>query len=273
MHAHARAAGQGRADERIVRVQLVERMAALVDDGVERAGQALLVVMGGDTHVVLGEVRGEGVLDLAQGAAAAVQAHDLHDGPGEPALLPHREMAEEEAVVHRVRALGDALHQGHQVLAQGSEEAVQLRLGHALLILVQQDVVRIAVRRVVARKAARAVQELLQVRRKEGVVAPLLGLPPGAGGQAQLRLVLDELLHGHAVHARHLLAQDLGLAPGDLVQLRLAAEQLADRALERVRGLELVDLLGERAHGRGIAAAPARGIAVSESYCITPRAC
>ena len=192
------------------------------------------------------------MLDLADGAVPAVDAHHLHDGVGQRALALEGVVFEQEAVVDGVAQRGGLFHQRQQVAAQAGKVVVERGLGHALFVHVQHGVVGVLIGGVVERKAAVVVDELGKVGLEGGVVVVNLGLVPDAGGEGLLHLVVHVLLQGDAVGAGDVLGEHLHLAAGDQVQLVLAFSQLLDHALEFGGGLQAVVFLAQYAHGLGI---------------------
>ena len=258
MDGHAGAAAQGGVLDVVPDVQLIEGMAALVDDGVHAGGESLLMVVGGDAHVVLGEVGGEGMLRFPDGTVVPIDGHDLHEPVGEPALLLDGKALIEESVVHHGALGRHGLDQGQKLLAQQAEEPVQGGHGQALFILIQQHVVGGPVRVPVAGKLPGIGQQLLQMGGEEGVIVGELGLAPGVPGVVLGHLIGHILLHGDLLGPLHLLPELLGLPAGDVVHLFPVGKDIADHLLQLRAGGELIHFLGEDGigHAQMFAAAP-----------------
>lgn len=157
------------------------------------------MIVGGDAHVVPGEVDGEGVLRLPHDAVVAVDVHDAHDEVRELPLDGHGEVPVQGGVVHPVGMGLDLPDQGHQIPAQGGEEPVAGVPGQAPLKLVQLGVVGVLLRLTIARQAAAAVEDPLEIRLKQGIVAALLGLVPHGVGLGHQLLIGHKFLLGNAV--------------------------------------------------------------------------
>ena len=125
MDAHGDAAGQAGVLQVVPDAQLIQGMAALVEDGVHGGRHIVQVVVGGDADVLVVELQRKGVLRLPQPAVAAVDAHDLHEIVGKSLLPVGRVLQMQEAVVD-LRLLPDGPDQRHDTLPQRVEEGVQL---------------------------------------------------------------------------------------------------------------------------------------------------
>ena len=124
MNAHGHAAGEGGVIVAVVRPQLIQGVAAFVNDGEHGGNQIVLKIMGGDAHIFVVEIGGEGMLRLGDAAVGAVNAHDLHEIIGELSLNLHRIMAVQESVVDLLRR-PDLLDEGDDGLPELGEEGVQ----------------------------------------------------------------------------------------------------------------------------------------------------
>ena len=125
MDAHGDAAGQAGVLQVVPDAQLIQGMAALVEDGVHGGRHIVQVVVGGDADVLVVELQRKGVLRLPQPAVAAVDAHDLHDIVGKSLLPVGRVFQMQEAVID-LRLFPDGPDQRHDALPQRIEEGVQL---------------------------------------------------------------------------------------------------------------------------------------------------
>ena len=72
----------------VLAAHFVDGMATLMDDGVKGEDRLLLVVMGGDTDVLVVKARSKGVLRFGDGAIIPVDAQDGHDVIRQLVLLP-----------------------------------------------------------------------------------------------------------------------------------------------------------------------------------------
>ena len=257
--AHAGAAAQGGVLDVVADVQLVEGVAPLVDDGVHAGGESLLVIVGGDAHVVLGEVGGEGVLHLADVAVVPVDGHDLHEPVGELALLGEGEPGAEEAVVHHGSLLHHGLHHGQQLLSEEREELIQGGHGEPLLVHVEEHIVGGLGAVPVPGELAGIVHQRLEMGREEGEIVGHLGGVPGVGGGVLGHLIGHVLLHGDLLGPLHVLVELLGLPAGDVVHLLLVLQDLLHPGLQVRAGGELVHLLGKDRVGHPQVLRPALG--------------
>ena len=181
MDAHGHTARQAVVVIGWVYAQLVQGVAALVDHGIHGVRQVVLLVVGGDAHILAGKVQGEGVLGLADGAVGAVQTQHLHQVIGKLPLLLHREGAVQKAVVDLGPA-GDLPDDGHQPLPQNAEKPVQLFHGHAPLVFVEQCVIGRLGAVKIAGKFLLEGHQTLQHRAEQGKVRGLLGPVPHVAG-------------------------------------------------------------------------------------------
>ena len=153
----------------------------------------------------------------------------------ERALAIDRVVAEEARVVDRLAEPRDHLH---EAVAQTVEDDLDLGGLHAGLVVVEQRVVRIVVRLVAGDVLAGQLDQPLELRPEDLVVARLPRLEP--------RLVADR------AGARHLRAQ---LGRDAAILLVVAARDADDARLERLArmlGLEVAQLLEQLAElGRG----------------------
>ena len=137
------------------------------------------MVVGGDAHVALVELGGEGVLALAQHAVALVNAHQLHHSRREHLLGLNGPGALQEIAGDLRAPLADLLHQRLDHRLQLVEEGVALCHGQALLVLVQPHVVGGLIGIEVGGGAAAVGHDLLQIGGEQREVAGGLGLLPG----------------------------------------------------------------------------------------------
>ena len=247
--AHGHTVAQIAAGQLPAGVQLVQGVTALMHHGVQGRGHHVGMVVGGDTHIVTGEVDGEGMLRLADDAVVPVDAHDAHDEVGELPLDGDGEIGVERRVVHPVGVGGDPLDERHQLLPQGGEEFVAGGHRQTPLVVVQQRLVGGLLRLPVQGEALQRVEDLLQVRLKQGeIVVGLGGLPHvvGAGGQL---LVGHELLLRDAAGAVVAAPVLLHLAAGDVVQLRAGGHQRLQHLHGVRRGGQLIVDAAELAGG------------------------
>ena len=272
--AHGDAGTQIAAGQLPAGVQLVQGVAALVDHGEQGGGHHVGVVVGGDAHVVPGEVDGEGVLRLADGAVVPVDAHDIHDEFGELPLDGDGEIGVERCVVHPVGVGGDAMDQGHQLLPQSGEKFVAGGNGQAPLIVVQHRLVGSLVRLPVQGEALQGVEHLLQIRLEQGEIIGLFGGLPHIVSLDRQTLIGHELLLRDAAGTVVAAPVLLHLAAGDGVQLlprshqglqhlyrlRCSGELIVDTAqLRRCVAPDGGSALGR--HGDAIVVQKAHGVA------------
>ena len=277
VNGHGHAASQAGPGQLPAHMQLVQGVAALVDHGIQGRGHQVLLIVGGDAHIVPGEIDGEGVLRLADDAVVSVNVHHVHDEVGKLPLDGHREAPVQGGVVHPVRMGLHLVDEGHQLLPQGGEEGVAGFPGQAPLKPVQLGVIGVLVRLHVFRQAAAAVEHLLQIRLKQCEVAALRGLVPhgvGLGGQL---LIGNKFLLRHPVGHFIVPPQLRYLPGGDRVQPVPGLHQCPEH-LHRLRGSgqgiaqpgQLAQGIGPqvrrplRGHGGPIVVHQAGGVVVGE---------
>ena len=217
VHAHGHTAGQAGVLQVIPDAQLIQGMAALVENGVHRGGHIVQVVVGGDADILVVELQRKGVFGLTQAAVAPVQTHDLHEIVRKRLLLLDRIFQMQEAVID-LGLLADGPDEGHQTLAQGVKEHVQLLGVHAPLILVQQGIIGRFFRIIIARELPVILHQLLQDGAEGGKVVFFLGLVPDITGAVGQLAVCHILLGGDAGELPAAAAQLLHLAAVEGVQ-------------------------------------------------------
>ena len=131
----------------------------------------------------------------------------------------------QEAVID-LGLLADGPDEGHQALAQGVKEHVQLFGVHAPLILVQQGIVGRFFRIIIARELPVILHQLLQDGAEGGKVVFFLCLVPDITGAVGQLAVCHILLGGDAGELPAAAAQLLHLAAVEKIQLVLLAVQL-----------------------------------------------
>ena len=232
----------------VAAAQLVEGMAALVDDGVHGEGQVLLVVVGGDADVLIIKGKGVGMLGLSQAAVALIQAQNIHQILGVDLLQFHGVCQVQEAVVDLLLFLGGG-QQGYDGTAELGEESVQSLHVHALFELVEQGVIGQHVGVVVARKLAVIVHDLLQIGGEFRKIALILGLGPLALGLGQQAGVGNIFLGGDADHLVEALPGHLHLTAGNGIQLLGVGLQIGDQLATPGIGGQLEGDAAEDLHG------------------------
>ena len=252
--AHGHTAGKTGVVVGRIHIQLIPGVPSLVDDGVHGACHVVLLVMGGDAHVLAGEVEGEGVLRLADGAVAPVQLEYFHEVVGELPLGLDGVMEVEEAVV-RLLLFADGADQGNQLFPDDGEEAVEIGHVHPALVLVEQGVVGGLAGVVVAGEFPVEGYQALQHRPEGGKVVVLLGPVPHVACLVGEHGILHVLVGGDARHLVVPPAQQGDLPGGDGVQLAPAALQEGEQPAHLGTGEQLVALPGQHAQSH----APALG--------------
>ena len=210
MNAHGHAAGEGGVIVAVVRPQLIQGVAAFVNDGEHGGNQIVLKIMGGNAHILVVEIGGEGMLRLGDAAVGAVNAHDLHEIIGELSLNLHRIMAVQESVVDLLRR-PDLLDEGDDGLPELGEEGVQRLDVHPLLVFVQQRVVGRHFRMVIPGEFPVIVHDLFQIRGKCGKIVLRLRLVPYALGVVDQHGIGDVFLRRDTVNLVVAFAQNLYL--------------------------------------------------------------
>ena len=218
MHAHGGAAGQGGVLQIVRHTQLVEGMAAFMDDAVHAGGDIILMIMGGDAHIPLVGAAGEGVLGLADGAALWIQALEGHDPVGEQALL-----GDGIGVTHEGwngqgmgRHFGD---QGRKLLPQGREEGIQIRHAGALFIQIEEHVISGLLRIPQGRIPAAGGDQLFQVGGEGGKIRLLLRFMPDSAGFVHQTGIGDIFIQGKHMHVIVIFLQELRPAEGFFIHL------------------------------------------------------
>lgn len=101
--------------------------------------------MGGDAHIAAPELGGKGMFALGQVAVGRVQAPQLHDLLADLALGVDGPILVQEVGADGGAVVADVGQQRHDGLPQGGEEFIALGDGKAVLVLIQQHLVRVAV--------------------------------------------------------------------------------------------------------------------------------
>ena len=179
MDAHGGAAGDGSVVVGGINVQLVQGMAALVGHAVQVTEHIAGHVMGGDAHIAAPELGGKGMFALGQVAVGRVQTPQLHDLLADLALGVDGPILVQEVGADGGAVVADVGQQRHDGLPQGGEEFIALGDGQAVLVLIQQHLVRVAVGGKVVGLGAAGSHDLLQIRCKYAEIVGALGLDPG----------------------------------------------------------------------------------------------
>ena len=162
-----------------IAAQFIQGMAALVDYGIHGVSNPIGVIMGGQAHILGVKTRGERMLCFRNAAVSGIDAQRLHQTIGESALRLHLEMSPQEGIV-QLLGLADGLDHRHQLLPQGGKKLIQRGHGQALFVLIQQSVIGLDIRIIIARKLAVELHDLLQHRCKRGKIVIGLSLLPHA---------------------------------------------------------------------------------------------
>ena len=247
MDAHARARAERRAEQVIPRVELIKRVATLVDNTVKARKQVVRMIVRSNADIALVEARSERVLHLADGTAGAVDRHHLHNVIRKLPLFPDRELLLQEGSVDLPAPLRDGMDDRKELCADVRKISVQRLHREALFILVKQRVIGRKFRAHIAGKAPLIVDQLRKVRLKGGIVVCRLCLVPHAGGFALRHLIGNELLHGDLLHALHVLGKLLRLAARHIVKRGPVFKQRFEHFPEFRRGREPVAFLAQHA--------------------------
>ena len=180
-----------------VAAQLIQGMAALVDHRVHGVSNPIGVIMSGQTHILGVKTGGEGMLCFRNAAVSGVDAQGLHQTIGKSALRLHLEVSPQEGII-QLLGLADGLDHRHQLLPQGGKKLIQRGHGQALFVLIQQRVIGLNVRIIIARKLAVELHDLFQHRRKRSKIIIGLGLLPHAVRFVQQQLIGNVLILGDA---------------------------------------------------------------------------
>ncbi len=122
-------------------MQLIDGMPALVNDGVERADQIVLIVVCRDADVFVVEFQRKRVQRFTEPAVAPVDAHHFHDAVGQSALSIRWIEAEQEIIPDFCMFAADGFNQRYDVRPKLCKEAVQHAAGHPGFVFVQQNVI------------------------------------------------------------------------------------------------------------------------------------
>ena len=181
-----------------------------------------------------------------------VEPHELHEVEGERALGRLGDAGVEEARPGLLAAFGDIAHQRHDGLAYLGEERVVGGGVHTALVLVEPDVVGVALAIEVAGLALERLDHAIDIG-LEGVpvVGALCLVPYGVGLASEAAPALDLLL-GEGEGLALIAFEDAELV-GQLRVIELALGiglvELADELLSALAGKQLVVLAGERRYG------------------------
>ncbi len=174
-----------------VEALLVHRVARLVDVGEEGGADVVLVVAGGDPHVVDGS-RGEGVGGLVQAAPLPVVADVAHHHDAELLLLLQWPGLGQDALVRVHVRVDYLLDDGDQPLSQVGEHHLHVLGAGARLVLVDEGVVQVVLVADVLGHLDLQLDHLLEEGGEVGVVVVRPRLLPSLQGD---RGVLCNLLH------------------------------------------------------------------------------
>ncbi len=180
-----------------------QRVAALVERGEDVGDEVLLVVVGGDAHVVRPVVVGEGVLGGHEHERALPQTLQLQQVAGHGLLLRDGHRAVQEILPDGLALLRDAPQERDDARLQRVEEGVELRDAAALLIVVETGVVirglllvaQVDLLAGIADERGKGVPE-------QGEVVRLLGTQPVAVGAARGQIDLEGERGGDVLRAR-----------------------------------------------------------------------
>ena len=226
-----------------------EGVAALVQGGEHVGDEAVLMVVGGDAHVVIAEVGGKGVLRGHQHQGGLPQPLQLQQVAAHGLLPGDGYRAGHEVLPDGLAFRHHPLEQGDDPLLQRGEEAVQLLDAAALFDVVQAGVV-IAVLLLVPQVDGHTgvADQIRQSVPEQGEVVGLFRAEPGGigpvGGQVHLKGELGgdvlglapeliEMLDGLFLHRRQPLAVGM---------------QLLDQLFVGLAVAQLVDLLAQNGH-------------------------
>ena len=225
VHAHGDAACQAGILQVVPDAQLIQGMAALVQDRVHGGRHIAGVVVRGNADVLVVEFQRERMLRLAQAAVAPVQPHDLHQIIRKGFLLVHRIIVVQEAVVD-LGLPGNLLQQRHNGLAQSGKKFVQHFGIHAPLVLVQEGIIGGSGAVVIGGKFAVILYQLLQQGAEHCKVIFFFCLVPDISRFVHQLTVGDILFGRDAGQLVTAAAQLLHLAAVEKIQLVLLAIQL-----------------------------------------------
>ena len=248
VNAHGHAAGQGGIIVAVVRPQLVQGVAALVDNGEHGGNQIVLEIMGGDAHILVIEIGGVGMLRLGNTAVGAVNAHDLHEIIGELSLNLHGIMAENESIVHLLRR-PDFLDQGDDGLPELGEEGVQCLNVHSFLVLVQKRVVGRHFRVIIPGELPVIIHDLFQIGGKGGKIILQLCLVPYAFGVVNQHGIGNVFLRRDTANLVVALAQNLHLPLCLGTQFLGVGFQIAQKLVILIVHQQIIGNLGHDLHG------------------------
>jgi len=161
---------------------LVQAVPPFVHQSEEGGIEEGFVVAHGQPHIVRRERGAERVRGDVEPAGLEVEAHQLEDAPPEARLPRRRERAVEEVRAERPGA-ADLRGQRDQSRAQSVEDAAHLRRRHALLVPVEERIVRLAVEADRLGVAPPQGDQLLQERGKDRELILRAGLLPGLAGR------------------------------------------------------------------------------------------
>ena len=241
--AHGNAAVEHRVGKLVRAAGIVERVAALVDDGEHGGSKVIGKIVRRDALVeVRAEGRGEGMLGRRKADMVEIQPHRAHKIAGERVLRRLGEAAVQHRVVE-LRLRLDLLEKRHDVLAQRCKKLVALRHRQPVLILAEPVVVGVFFRRAVVREADVRLEDLFKHRLEERKVARLLRAVPDVVRLDQKLLIGDVLVHRDLLHIADVLDEQEHHALLLFVELCLVRIEEFEQRDRLAAGGELIMLL------------------------------
>lgn len=193
-------------------------MATLMDDGIKGEDRLLLVVMGGDTDVLVVKARSKGVLRFGDGAIIPVDAQDGHNVIRQLVLLLHGIELVQEAIINGLRSC-DLGQEGNQDFPELRKETVQGFGSEPFLIFVQQSIVGWQTGIVISGKFLIKPYNFLQIWGKKRKVIGIFSLLPNRLGVVEKHVIFDVLLGRNFGNLVVRLSEQLNLSPVHWVQL------------------------------------------------------
>ena len=247
--AHGDTAVEHRIGEIIRAAGVIERVAALVDNGEHRGGKILLQIVRRDTLVkVRTERRRKRMLGRGQADMVQIEAHRAHQVVGKLRLLLLGKMAVQHRIVD-LRLFFDFFQERHDVLAQRRKEFVALRHRQPILILAEPVVVGVLFRRAIVCEADVGLKDLFEHRLEESKVARLLRAVPDVVGLDKQLLVGDVLVHRDLLHIADVLDEQKHHALLLFVELGLVRVEEFEQRDGLPASRKLVVLLAQNTHG------------------------
>ena len=247
--AHGNAAVEHRVGKLVRAAGIVERVAALVDNGEHRGGKILLQIVRRDALVkVRTERRRKRMLSRGQADIVQIEAHRAHQVVGKLRLLLLGKMAVQHRVIE-LRLRLDLLQERHDMLAQRREEFVALRHRQPILILAEPVVIGVLFRCAVVCEADVGLEDLFKHRLEESKDARLLRAVPDIVGLDKQLLVGDVLVHRDLLHVADVLDEQKHHALLLFVEFRLVRVEEFEQRDGLFTGRELVVLLAQNTHG------------------------